>query len=281
MNRAIYILFCLSISVLQTTVVHADIEDVELPPIDPSLPSYLQSLHKVTDGVNYSKKGSEVQLIRINTIKKAAFSWGVQEGVYWRYNKIIEIMEQQSTDMATTFDFNKFLIDGKMLCPVIIESERMFEQSSDQTVRTVTHSFTLEKPARLVPRAPNWRDFLIRKVDEPVRPDSVIFPRNDEETLAWREALNKGWKQGIKQAEHIFELDLARLKKEIEGMFRFRKLLSQGVVTLPKIESSKYSILRLEDGKTINMNDVIYSITVPSGFTETDKWEPLFRTSAR
>lgn len=254
-------------------------ERVEFKPEEPEkeTPERLKDLYKITKDTHYDKDDQGVKQIRLRTLQQAAFSWGVQEGLFWRYQKIVELMESQSLELHTVFSFNKFIVDGKMLMPSIIEAQRIFDQTSDTSVRTVNVSFTLDKPARLVPQPPTWRDYLIRAIDEPQKPHDVIFPRTSEEREVWIENLNRGWDEGVQQADEIYEIDLRNLQKDIEGMYRFRKLLTMGVVTMPRIASSKYSVIKLDNGKTLNLNDVVYSITMQSDFTETDKWEPFFR----
>lgn len=254
------------------------VEKFQPPKVDKSLPEPLQKMHRVTNDTYYDKKEQGVQQVRLKTLRQAAFSWGVQEGLYWRYNKIVDLMNNQSIDLHRVFSFNKFIVDGKMLMPSIIEASRVFEQTSQSQVRTVNISYTLDKPARLVPAPPTWRDYLVRRIDKPQKPHDVIFPRTSDESKVWAKAVNDGWESGVKQADDIFHLDLRKMQKEIEGMYRFRKLLAMGVVTMPKFSSSQYSVIALDNGKTININDVIYSITTQSDFTETDKWEPFFRT---
>jgi len=265
---------------IATGVARADIVEFTNVPRT-VIPERLKELHGITDKVDYDKKEEGVKQIRLHTLKQAAFSWGVQEGLYWRYGKIVGSLDYQSLELHTVFSFNKFIVNGKMLLPSIIKSDRIFEQKSDDTVRTVNVSFTLDKPARLVPQTPTWRDYLIRSIDKPQKPHDVIFPRTGEETVVWIENLNRGWKEGVTQADDIFEIDIRRLQRDIEGMYRFRKLLAMGVVTMPKISSSNYSVVKLDNGRTLNLNDVVYSITAQSDFTETQEWKPFFRMSSQ
>jgi defect in organelle trafficking protein DotC len=267
----------LCFTVISSPITHAE-DVIFTPPVeDPKLPKRLKELHTISDAVDYKKGEQGIKQIRLQTLKQAAFSWGVQEGLYWRYQNIVASLDSQSLELHTVFSFNKFLVDGKMLMPSIIEADKVFEQTTESTVRTVNVSYTLDKPARLVPHPPTWREYLVRNIDKPQKPHDVIFPRTNEEKMAWVEALNKGWKEGCDQADDIFEIDLRRIQKDIEGMYRFRKLLAMGIVTMPRISSSSYSVIKLDDGKTLNINDVVYSITMQSNFTETDKWEPFFR----
>ncbi|MFA0809384.1 type IV secretory system conjugative DNA transfer family protein [Microbulbifer epialgicus] len=272
---AILLLSCTAL--LFSHLLHADSENFSPDTQKKEKPIRLKELYKITESVDYRKNDQGVKQIRLKTLKQAAFSWGVQEGLYWRYEEIVESLEQQSLELHTVFSFNKFIVDGKMLMPSVIEAERIFEQSTESTIRTVNISYTLDKPARMVPSPPTWRDYLLRHIDEPQQPHEVIFPRTKEEAKAWRESLDSGFEEGVRQANDIFEIDLRRLQKDIEGMYRFRKLLAMGIVTMPKISMSKYSVIELDNGKTLNINDVIYSITTQSDFNETDKWQPFFR----
>lgn len=273
----IFILLC----ALTSGAVNAESTDFKPDMPKKEIPERLKELHGITEKVDYDKDDQGVKQIRLQTLKQAAFSWGVQEGLFWRYGNIVTSLDNQSLELHTVFSFNKFIVDGKMLLPSIIKADRIFEQTASDTARTVNVSFTLDKPARLVPQTPTWRDYLIRNIDEPQKPHDVIFPRTPEETQVWVENLDKGWEEGVKQADDIFEIDLRRLQRDIEGMYRFRKLLAMGIVTMPKIASSKYSVVKLDNGRTMNLNDVVYSITTQSDFTETEKWEPFFRLSSQ
>ena len=89
------------------------------------IPERLQELYGITEDVDYDKDEQGVKQIRLQTLKQAAFSWGVQEGLYWRYNKVVESLDKQSLELHTVFSFNKFIVDGKMLLPSIIKAERI------------------------------------------------------------------------------------------------------------------------------------------------------------
>ncbi|MCH9665933.1 MAG: type IV secretion system DotC family protein [Gammaproteobacteria bacterium] len=241
------------------------------------VPRRLKKLHAVTAKTEYKKKKAQVAELRMDALKVSAFRWGSQEGMYWRYQIILAMLEENSLELHTTADFNKFLVDGKMLLPVISKSERMFQQNNDTSVRTVSVSYTLEKPARLVPQAPTWRDYLIRAVDTPVKPHDALFPRTNVEKVVWADALSRGWQSGAEQADAIFDIDLRRMHADIDGMFRFRNLLAQNIVTLPIYKNSRYNVVKVEDGKTIHLNDIVYEITEQSEFSDTEKWEPYFK----
>lgn len=240
------------------------------------VPVRLKELHEITAKTEYNKKQEKVAELRLDALKVSAFSWGTQEGMFWRYQKIQRSLESNSLQLHTIADFNKFLVDGKMLMPVISKSERMFLQETSSKVRTVSVAYNLEKPAKLVAQPPTWRDYLVRVVDEPVKPHDALFPRTELEQVVWRDALDRGWAAGVEQANDIFDIDLRRLHSDLDGMYRFRTLLVQNIVSLPEYKDSRYAVMKVEDGKTIHLNDVVYEITEQSEFSDTKKWEPFF-----
>ena len=277
MFRSLIIICC--VLLIPLNHVQAAIKTGFVPKSGKMLPDRLKTLHKATGSVSTENAGQPANKIRAKVVKQAAFSWGVQEGLYWRYQNIVSILDAQSLELHTVFGFNKFIVNGKMLLPTVIEAKRIYEQTTDISARTVNVSYSMDKPARIIPQPPTWRDYLIRAIDTPQKPHGVVFPRTAEEGAAWREGINRGWEEGVNQANDIFFIDLIKLKKDIEGLYRFRKLLAMGIVTMPKVASSKYSVIELDSGKTLNINDVVYSITTQPDFTETDKWEPFFRSS--
>lgn len=245
-------------------------------PDEQPVPTRLRELHQITAKTELEKEQAKVAELRLDALRVSAFSWGTQEGMYWRYQIIQKQLEKYSLRLHAIADFNRFLVDGKMLMPVVSKSERMFEQNSDSNVRTVSVSYTLEKPARLVSQPPTWRDYLIRTIDPPVKPHNVLFPRTEVEQVVWADALDRGWASGVEQANEIFDIDLRRMHAELDGMYRFRTLFAQNIVTLPVYKNSRYNVVKVEDGKTIHLNDIVYEITEQSEFSETEKWEPFF-----
>ncbi|KZX57825.1 hypothetical protein A3709_19570 [Halioglobus sp. HI00S01] len=217
----------------------------------------------------------KAQLSRNNVVRQAAYSYGAQEGLYWRYGQILEIFERDATSMDVWFDFSKFLIDGKMLMPVVAVTEQIYEQQSERASRTVGVSYHLKKPARLVPTAPNWRDYITPYVDEPVMPSRVLLPQNDQEAEVWEDAVSEGWAAGLEQADDIAKYEIRRLTSVIEGMYLFRMLVAQGIVSMPVVQSNRYDILRMEDGQKMHVDDVITTISEDAFFRPGESWNPV------
>jgi len=224
-------------------------------------------------------KENEQPKVTLEAIKKAAHSYGLQIGLYHRNQSLIKLMNSLDQHMSQIFNFNKFLIDGKVLCPTVMQGERIFDQVSETEVRVVTMSYTLDKNARIVPAPPTWRDYLIRAIDKPRKPNPVLWPdpQDSAEVKVWQDSILSGVEAGKRQADTVFKIDLRKLQAEIEGMYLFRKLAAQNIVTLPTLGKSGVSVVRSADGRTLNVKDVVYRIVSDSDFSKTEEWEPFFR----
>lgn len=246
------------------------------------LPDAAQEL--LNESYDYSsivaKAGEEAAEMRLNAVAVEAFSWGIQEAVYYRNNEIQKLLEANSFTLNKTVSLSKFLIDGKMLMPTVLEAEKIYVKNTDREARTVNMSYTLDKPPRIVSQPPTWRDYLVRTVPTPRKPIVNAYPRNEDEKRLWEREFKRGWKKGIEQANAIFQRDLDRLHYEIAGLYRFRFLLAQNIVTLPKLVKNKSSVMLLDSGRTINLNDVKYSIQLDSRFNKVTDWQPVFNQGA-
>lgn len=239
----------------------------------------LAELHKITKSIDFAAGENGISETRTQAIKQAAFSWGVQEGLYWRYGVITKLMHDNSLLLHTAFGFDKFVYEGKLLLPTVQKAERVYNQISDKSTRTYDVSISLDRPAKIVSQIPTWREYLIRAVDEPRAPHDAMFPRTPDELVAWNFELNRGWNEGVQQANDIHDMDVTILRKEIVGLYLFRKLMAMNYFTLPKISSSRYGNILFDNGKTINLNDTVYTITVESNFMDVEDWEPFFRVN--
>ena len=216
---------------------------------------------------------------RQQVVRQTALSYGAQSGLHWRHGQIMELLERESQLMSTLFDFSRFLVDGQLLLPVVEKTERIYDQAAPGEARTVDVSYALRRPARLVPAAPSWRDYMTLTVDAPSAPAAALYPRTDAEADAWRAGLRRGWELGVSQAEDIFRHELRQLTAEIAGMHLFRELLAQGIVSMPQTASSRYPVLRTADGQRLHVDDVITTITKRGSFMEASNWQPVLLPS--
>ena len=142
---------------------------------------------------NYNKSSQDSDEIaadfRIKAITIDAYSWGVQEGVYYRTSVIQDLLEKYSSVVHRMISLGKFIVDGKMLMPTVIEAERIYVRNSDVSSTEISMSYTLDKPARIVSQVPTWRDYLKRSVPEPEYPIEQSFPKTKIEQAAWENKL--------------------------------------------------------------------------------------------
>jgi len=248
------------------------------------LPNHVSDILNESHKLNHdkTKKSDEEssRQMRNKVVGIEAYSWGIQEGTYFRIHEIQSLLEQNSFTLNKTVSTGKFLVDGQMLMPTVLEAERIYIKNHDREAQSVNMSYTIDKPPRIVAQPPSWRDYLKRSISKPERPIRAAHPKNNEEILVWDREFKRGFSRGIEQANTIYSADLIKMRNEITGFYRFRFLLAQNIVTLPKMSKDKVSVMLLDSGKTINLNNVKYSITLDSTFNKVNEWKPVFSQGA-
>jgi defect-in-organelle-trafficking protein DotC len=107
--------------------------------------------------------------------------------------------------------------------------------------------------------------------------EPAVLPRDEQERAFWRAELSAAYQIGRKQADDIFELNVARLQRTYLGMRRFYDLFARGMVTAPTIVASS-SVIDREDPNTIVVGGTVFRITAGTTFVEeTQQWVPLGR----
>ncbi|MFT5851564.1 MAG: defect-in-organelle-trafficking protein DotC [Colwellia sp.] len=249
---------------------------------DVGSPLSLEAANKLDSSleINYDKDTPDPDDIaaemRIKAISIDAYSWGIQEGVYYRTGVIQGLLEQNTNVIHKLISLGKFVVDGKMLMPTVIEAERIYVKNSDISSTEINMSYSLDKKPRIVSQVPTWRDYLKRTVDAPEEPLKHALPRNKSEKIAWDKEFKRGWKSGVKQANTIYNNDLARMHSDIAGLYRYRYLLSQNIVVLPVITNVKTGVIVLDSGNTIYLNNVEHVIEMETMFSDVNVWKPVF-----
>ena len=224
-----------------------------------------------------TKSGKEAaDEMRLSAVKVEAYTWGIQEGAYFRNNEIQSLLNKNSFVLNKTVTLSKFLIDGKMLMPTVLEAERVYVQNGASEARSINMSYTLDKSPKIVSQAPTWHDYLVRTMPKPRKPIRNAYPKNSVESAAWKIEFERGWFKGVDQANKIYQSDLNKMHKDVTGLYRFRFLLAQNIVTLPRLVRDKSSVMLLDSGKTINLNDVKYTIQLDAQFNKVTEWKPVF-----
>jgi defect-in-organelle-trafficking protein DotC len=109
---------------------------------------------------------------------------------------------------------------------------------------------------------------------QPPVPDSGILPHNEEEKKLWKGLAEKGWKQGIDQANEIYSENLSRLERDYKGMVLYSKLRAQNIVSAPFVATTELGVTG--GGENLSVNDQVLKITaLPALQPNSARWNPI------
>ncbi len=216
--------------------------------------------------------------VREAALRDTAIRIGFQWGLGDRSREIIKITESEATKLDRHFEFGALMIGIGFLPPVISEV-RDSVAIDGTTIRFGKVIYHIDEPPRPVRIAPTWRDWLYVGLDDGLRPVAPtgdgLLPRDEQEQAYWAAQIDMAYAQGRSQAEEVFELNRAQLKRTFSGMRRYFDLYKRGIMTAPQIVSAS-SIINRTDPNTVVIGDVVFSVIVGAQFNEkTDAWTPL------
>jgi defect-in-organelle-trafficking protein DotC len=237
----------------------------------PSRPAY--SVHDVQSRAlqEQVEAPSPVSGIRAQALQEQALEFGAQSGLAARSREIKSSLSSRARDYDKVFRFDVAMLEPGLLPPVINEGRDAYEQTGTTKVRAASRIYTIEFPARLVNTPPKWQEYLDSSQPDPRLPHPSLLPRDKDEQVIWDRWVATGWEQGVKQADQMFEGNLARLQRDFEGMLRYKKLYEQGLVTAPVMATSRLGVTG--GGSEMAIDDRIYEITVPANLDpNTRRW---------
>lgn len=239
----------------------------------------LENLSRETDG-----DGLDEQMdtnIRLKAMKEAALSYGARGGLAWQTYHIRQTLDQRAVYLDKVFDFGQLLIpapSGLLIePPIITESDNaMIIDNGGLEAAIADRIYDINANVKIVSAPRDWRNYLERIWGEVEPPPDILRPRDYEERQKWREWVRKGWREGIEQANLIFEVDLNQLLSHYNGMVRYRTLLAQGMVSQPFALQVDRGVTG--GGDSMRVGDRAIQITgVPELKPEADKWRPVNR----
>lgn len=243
-------------------------------------PPSLHELQNIQKENKLTESGLPID-IREDAVKEAALSYGARGGLAWRTFYIRQEMEGRARYMDKVFDFRQLLIpaqSGLLIEPPIIgESvDAMIIDAGGTNAAVADRVFNIGRNARIVSAPRTWRAYLEREWGEVTPPPDILRPETKEEREKWVAWVEKGWKQGIDQANEIFQDDLNKLVADYQGMVRYRMLLSQGMVSPPYALQTDRGVTG--GGNEMRVGDRALSITKPSSLKpKTQEWSPANR----
>ncbi len=214
----------------------------------------LNSLQKLS-----FSNSKQMGAIRVQGLRDTALSVGARGGLAWRAAQINSILLQHENMLYRLFNFNAMLLEKNVLPPVLLEGRNTLSLGGTDTIRIADRTYQILSQAKFVTAAPNWRDYLWLSYTAPESPDRTLLPKNREERLIWKKYIEEGWRAGIQQAELIFKENIARLKRDYEGMIRYRTLLAQNMVSPPYVAQLDMGITG--GGSDLTVNDRVLRIT--------------------
>ncbi len=231
----------------------------------------LQTLSR--SGALTSLEGSNTNYIRMEAVRETALSVGARAGLAWRSKHINETTATQASYLDSVFNFNSLILDDEILPPVLLEARNAANMDDPQNLRIADRSYSIVKQARFVTTPPTWREYLWMDQRAPEPPDPSLLPQTQEEKKAWQQGIIEGWAAGVKQANEIYAENLARLKRDYQGMVRYRMLLAQKMVTPPQVAYRELGVTG--GGEMLSVNDRILTIkALPSLQADSSGWEP-------
>lgn len=221
-----------------------------------------------------SKKSMKKQhrgKIRETALKEIALSVGAQGGLAWRAKTIDNHLTRLARRLDAIYDFNALILEHNILPPVLLEGRNTFNLADTQTIRISDRTYKIAKQARFVTTPPNWRQYLWMDYKQPDPPSTFLLPRTRREKQVWSYYVEKGWRNGIEQANVILEESVARIKEDFSGMILYRKLLAMNMVSPPYVSHTDLGITG--DSSEIHIDDRVLRITaLPTLNTNSKEW---------
>lgn len=237
-------------------------------------PAPLLELRALRGGTNATKE-EEADGLKFKAIRQEGLRVGAQAGLSTRYGQIMKYLEARQTDLDVTFGFAKFVRDGRMLIPAVVETPNQFKFDPQTGKATeIKNAITVGDEAKIVSVVPTWRDYLWQEYVYPDPPHPSLLPSTSAEVKAWQDAVDAGWKAGYAQADGIFDDRVNRLTMAVEGRALYITLEQQKVFTPAalRVVSNKVTF----NGRTMNIGETIYAIDDQANYTNSRDWRPTW-----
>jgi defect-in-organelle-trafficking protein DotC len=213
-----------------------------------------------------------VSEVRAMALQETATGVGARSGLAWQAKIIDDKLSSRERDLDQTYNFYAMLLHHDILPPVLVEAYQPLNLASPDTIRLAQKVYKIETQAHFVTAPPTWREYLWLNFPQPALPDKTLLPCTHAERRIWNHYVAIGWAQGIKQADHIFDANLARLNRDYKGMILYRKLLAANMVSEPFVAKAELGITG--DGNSMRIGDEVLRITaLPQLNLKGDTWK--------
>jgi defect-in-organelle-trafficking protein DotC len=232
----------------------------------------LAELKEIHSTGSISDNSSKV--IRSQSLQDTALSVGAQAGLYYRALQINQILQQQSKALDEIFNFNRLMLSDHVLPPVLQTSAKNLKLDGADVLRLSDTMYLIRSQARFVTAAPNWRNYLLMNATPADIPPYNMLPKTRQERVIWREYVTLGWQQGIEQGDLMLKDNLARLKRDFEGMILYRQLLAKKMVSSPFVQTDNLGVTG--GGESLRINDELMQIkALPQLQPDSKQWHSI------
>lgn len=214
----------------------------------------------------------KIGAIRSQSLRDTALSVGARGGLAWRASQINDILSKNEKLLNRVFNFNAMLLDKNVLPPILIEGRNTLKLTGNDVIRIADRNYQILVQAKFVTAPPTWRDYLWLSYPTPEIPDGSLLPRVRAERVLWRQYVEEGWRCGIQQADTIFRENIGRIKRDYEGMIRYKTLLAQCMVSPPFVAQLDMGVTG--GGSDLTVNDRVLRITAfPALQNDSRSWK--------
>lgn len=233
----------------------------------------LQLMSRPTGAVVLEGQAGAITNLRMQSIRETAMSVGARTALAWKAVEINRMLQERQPYLDGVFNFQGLLLEKEILPPVLIEARNELTLDDPHNIRVADRTYKILRQARFVTAAPSWREYLVMSESKPEPPDLAMLPSSPDERVAWQKGIVEGWAEGVNQANLIYEENLARLKRDYQGMVRYRMLLAQNMVSAPQVAQRDLGITG--GGEKLSVNDRILTIkALPSLKADSENWKP-------
>lgn len=233
------------------------------------------SLEDIKQGRSLSRGENALNALRAEALKESAQAYGARAGLYARMREINRMLDREADRLDAVFPFAPLLLAHGVVPPVIQVGQDTVRKNSNTQLRFADAVFNLVSPAKLALTPPDWRTYLYVRAARPEPPDETLLPDRAKaaEVALWERYVDRGWKNGVRQANRTFEVQLHRLERDLIGMARYRELLAKGMVTPPRVTEDLRGVTDL--GNTLLVNDRVLEIAENTRFiADNQRWKP-------
>lgn len=238
----------------------------------------------VEDGLTVSEKetsNADELGLRSTIINETFYAVAFQESVRKEYKKILNKIEPLSDTMDEIFNFEQLMYQGKMLPPVIQESNDYYGKLSDKSLVQTAKRWLILKDASVSIMPPKWQSYLFQGIDgQDNLVKSGLELRNDEEKELAIKAKNRAAKEAQDYIVQLLKLNLARLKRDYIGMLTYKQLEMQGIVSAPVLAVSDEPYVITQGNREALVGAKRYLITYDSQFNKHKDWKPIVSNKA-